>query len=219
MINGILYEISNSITNKKYIGVTKTKLKERWDCHLYKLRRGKSNEKIQFDFNKYGESTFSIKEISNGVLSDMFLKEKELTKETILYGYNVIAGGNEKDDKIQAFFEYRKKLNENPDFRKKISEKISVSNKGKLVTLETRKKISESKKGVKWNNDERKKEISKKYLGINNPNYGKYSIFLNKKTGIYYNSVELMSYFNKNKSGIQWLRKIKNPLLNDFVKV
>lgn len=66
-----IYQIRNLYTEDFYIGSTQC-FKSRFTNHLYDLRRRKhSNQKLQLDFNKFGESGFAFE-----VLEDV----KDLTR-------------------------------------------------------------------------------------------------------------------------------------------
>ena len=55
-----IYEILNTINNKRYIGHSKSILK-RWEGHLYHLRRGDSlHTHLQSSWNIYGENSFKF---------------------------------------------------------------------------------------------------------------------------------------------------------------
>jgi group I intron endonuclease len=221
MIKAILYEIVNKINSKRYIGITKTSLKERYNCHLYKLRKNKHNNKIQTDFNIYGESNFYINEIEKGEYNIICLKEKKLIEENFDNLYNIISGGNDKNEKIEALLIYKNKIKNDTNYKEKmqieIGKKISKIHLGKKRSDETKKRISLANKNKK-RSEKVKEEMRKRSIGIKNPNYGKYSLYLNINTGIYYNTKEIQQYFNKTKSGITYLKK-KSTLLNNFVKV
>lgn len=214
----ILYQIVNSVNNLKYIGVTTTKLRERWNVHLYRLRHGNATKNIQTDFDTYGEKSFFIEKIKEGSLEDMLSLEKDMTKFTSINGYNIIIGGGDREERKQSASIFHAKKDTNPDWYARVYEKISESNKGKIVSKETRRKMSEKRKGVKW--DEIKKaNRSKLYSGEGNPNAGKYRMYLNIATGIFYNTPEMYSYLSTTKSGLRNLFKKKDIRINNFIKV
>ena len=79
---GCVYQISNSTSNRFYIGQT-TRGELRWKGHLNKLRGNRhSNHKLQQDFNEHGEDAFEwsiIKELAKNLnrclISALLLQE------------------------------------------------------------------------------------------------------------------------------------------------
>jgi len=214
----ILYEIVNKVTNNRYIGVTTMTLKQRWNVHIYKLRHKIATQKIQCAFNEYGESSFVINCIKTGDLEDMLLIEKELTKETVINGYNTIIGGGDSDERKSSAKIFRQQLNDNSILMKNYLTKISNGNKGKVVSKESRKKMSESKMGKKWEN-KHKENRSKLYSGIGNPNYGNFKLYLNTSTGVYYTTPELLLFIGVRNIGLNKLFNKNDTRVNNFIKV
>lgn len=132
-----VYCLTNKINNKKYIGITRRELNERW-----KNGNGyKKTTRISKAINKYGWNNF-IKEvlfenIDNQKASDMEKYYIELY-DTINNGYNVQSGGFK--DYTTEMSEYHKQC-------------ISKANKGKHYSIET-----EWKKGV-YNETSRNKKV------------------------------------------------------------
>lgn len=104
-----IYEILNTVNNKRYIGHSKSILK-RWEGHLYHLRRGDSlHTHLQSSWNIYGENSFkfSILEILPTNLTKQEYERVETTwiekyKTTKTeFGYNGVLPGSfplTKDD-------------------------------------------------------------------------------------------------------------------------
>ena len=212
MKTAILYEITNTLNGGKYIGVTTLRLKERWAVHLYKLRHNIAPTKIQEDFNKYGEAAFCIKEIKRGELYEMLILEKELTKETVINGYNSIIGGGDSEERKGASLVFRKYLKDNPTEAFIFYKRIRDSNIGKKHSEDTKAKMSVAKKGKLWS-DEYKTNRSKAYSGNGNPNYGNYKIYLNNQTGIFYTTPELQSYLGVKSK----INKVHSSKLSNFI--
>lgn len=92
----ILYEITNSITGKRYIGKCKRSLVARWTKHLKAVADG-SMYAIHCAIRKYGKDSFVIREISRHS-SDRELIEAEIAaiakfSTLVPNGYNMTRGG------------------------------------------------------------------------------------------------------------------------------
>ena len=152
-ISGI-YCITNLHNNKKYIGKTKD-MKKRFNQHLGNLNKNHKdhqNEHIQNAWNKYGEKRFIFQALyvmdnytdeEANSLEILFIKLLKTTNR--LYGYNKTFGGDGGDTFSLLSDEQKEKRN------KLLSEAV----KGREISEETRRLLSESKKGK------------------NNPNFGK----------------------------------------------
>ena len=213
MKEGFLYEIINKFNNKKYVGVTSMKLSSRWSVHLYRLRKGIANSKIQGDFLKYGEDAFLIKKIKSGNIKDLYLEEEKLTKNKE-YEYNIIIGGNSPESKKEMYECYVEKLNNDKEFKAKCFKKISDSLKGKKHSEKTKLKISKTKIGKKMPDGFAEKRAIQ-YKGENNPNA---VYFLNLNTGIYYSSYDIAKHFSLNIGTIRRKIRESNFLLKDFIR-
>lgn len=214
-MNYILYEIVNIKTHKKYVGVTATKLKERWCCHLWRLRKGKHNEKLQRAYDMYGEDSFEIRLIQEGNKEQIFLLEKELTKETVINGYNVIIGGGDSEERRSSSMINHDRLNSNPEAKKLVNAKISAANKGKKMSAEARKKMSQQKIGEKWSPELRKK-ISQLRMGRagTRDNY-----YMNTDMGVFFSTVELGRIHKVSRISINnWYAK-NDKRISNFIKV
>lgn len=77
MAYGIIYKITNNITNKVYIGQTRFSVEKRFTAHVKAaLRRQTSYTHIQLAIRKYGPNNFSIIQIDEAY-SQEELNEKE----------------------------------------------------------------------------------------------------------------------------------------------
>lgn len=171
--NGI-YGIRNKINNKVYVGKTEVNFGDRWDSHKSKLRYNRhDNSHLQRAWNKYGEENFEfyiIEESSPVWNSETFNeKEKQYIKKykDCKMAYNMSEGGDgalgchlseETKRKIgeknrindlgrKASEETKKKMSEAQKKRKHTPESIEKMkriHKGKVITQETRKKISKT---------------------------------------------------------------------------
>lgn len=214
-----LYKIYNTINNKEYIGVTTRELRIRLIEHLSRLKRQKHPSNImQMDYNKHGKGIFKIELINKGESDYIYKLEKELTKKTVIDGYNVIIGGNDKDERRSASLIFVKICKENPDILKKRAILFSNIHKGRKASEEAKKKMSLAKKGKKMT-EEYKKKRSIQYSGNGNPNAGNFSIYLNLQTGIYYQTPDLLQLLNISKSSVLKYIRDNNPKISNYLKV
>ena len=187
-----IYLITNLLNSKQYIGVTKFSLEERFLQHT---KRGFFlTEAIQ----KYGEQKFSIELIEEVKtpeqayeLEIFYIKEYNTKNPN---GYNLTDGGDgifgwqPTDEYRQECSERTKQLHKNKkigmygkNHTEKTKEKMSQSAKGnqnclgRILSEETKLKISASHKG-KILNDSTKDKISENHHNVSgekNPMYGK----------------------------------------------
>lgn len=151
---------------KIYIGVTHMKPKYRWGRNGYGYR---SNIHFYAAIKKYGWENITHEVLFSGLTQiEADQKERELiafyNSANKKFGYNVALGGHTHSP------ESRKKIG---DTRK--ARHIETWDKGKHLSEETRKKISEAHKGktgYKWT-PEQKELASIAKRGEKNPNYEK----------------------------------------------
>lgn len=168
----IIYSITNTINNKRYIGISQD-YKNRKRAHEWAMKNNKHrNIKLQRAVNKYGYDNFKF-EILEEIETDdrieaLTLENKYIIKyDTYKNGYNQSEGF--EGSTLQKYSEERlEKMRVNMlgntiwEGRKHTEEakaKIGKAHKGKTVSLKTRKRISEARKG--------------KSVGENNHFYGK----------------------------------------------
>jgi group I intron endonuclease len=208
---GIIYKTTNKINGKVYIGQTIQTLNARKRGHLWEAFEKKDNSKFNRALRKYGAENFSWHIICIVVEKELnSLEIKNITLNNSYYsGYNSTEGGDinpmkykEISEKISGknhpmygkthTVEAKNKMSRarrgkgNPMYGKVHSTetklKISKANRGKIVSLETKqrisvsmkenppfkgkrhsaaskKKISKSKMGTKWSKETRIKQI------------------------------------------------------------
>lgn len=132
-----IYKITNIKSNKVYIGQTNNVIR-RFSNHKSKLKRGvHSNAHLQSAWNKYGEEAFkfTILENFNPILNfdinnmeKYYIAKYQATNPE--FGYNKKVGG---EGGGSPCFETRRKL--------------SKLNKGKKLTEDCKRKMSQSRKG------------------------------------------------------------------------
>lgn len=158
----VIYRIINGVNGKVYIGQTVRSVKERFNEHVCRAKKG-CEYALHRAICKYGEDNFSIIEVCR-CESKMQSDEAEKFyinhfKTKIPNGYNLTAGGDGRLDFSHS---------------KETREKMSKSAMGKEVSKETRAKLSNFFKGRKTgrkdnlgrkHSDEAKAKMSKSLLG------------------------------------------------------
>lgn len=171
-----VYMHVNLLNKKKYIGITSLNVNRRWGSD----GNGYKTQTFFRAIEKYGWNNFEHKIIYTGLTEqDALSNEIELISKyktnDSSFGYNMTTGGEEN-----------KKLNEAS------KRKIGIANSKRIVSLETRAKMSRNKKGTTLSQESRRKlsenkkgwipsEQTKKKMsdnhadvsGKNNPMYGK----------------------------------------------
>lgn len=96
---GIIYLITNTKDDKKYIGLTVQTLKRRWKYHVEQANNNhiKSKESLHNSIREYGKDVFHIQQIDTGITKkDLEKKERKWIKQLntlIPNGYNISTGG------------------------------------------------------------------------------------------------------------------------------
>ncbi len=137
-----IYQIRNIVNEKVYIGQTKQPFFKRFLHHVWKLRRGEhDNEHLQKAFDFYSEEAF-VFEVLEVVETPDLLDEKEIeyikkAKHRNLC-YNISDGGQGLHGVPM------------PSHVKEMLSSLNKKlNKGKHASTDTRKKMSDSRKGMK----------------------------------------------------------------------
>lgn len=128
-----VYKATNKENGKSYIGITSRSVEVRWEEHLSRARCGQRNSRIYDALRKYGEDSFEVTTVDQTDCEDRVrrLESKYIVEhDTYKNGYNCNFGGC-------GFLE----------FPEEIRKKISESQKGKIVSKSTRKKMSAAKLG------------------------------------------------------------------------
>lgn len=133
-----IYQIKNIINNKIYIG-SSVNILSRWKVHKYWLLDNKHiNEHLQNTWNKYGKDNFMFEVL-------LLCEEFELLRYEQWFLDNV----------IKHNFDYN------------IAKYAECPGRGKVMSEETRKKMSEVKKGKVFS-EEHKRKISRALKGNTN---------------------------------------------------
>ena len=175
-----VYMIKCLINGKVYIGKSND-VKRRWREHKSRLKRNNhENEKLQYDWNEYGEDNFEFKLIENYDNEEfgIELEKKYINKYKsydLNFGYNMTLGKGENGWEILT--EETKKKLKGRELSEEHKKKIGESNMGNKNALgykhteETKKKMSDSKKGEnngmygKAHSEEARKKISEANKG------------------------------------------------------
>jgi len=171
---GIIYKATCTINDKSYVGKTVRPLNERIRHHLYESK----SQKYPFHraIRKYGIDSFKWEtleechslEMLNVMETFMIQVHRSHRNEG---GYNLTWGGEGGDT-----------FTDNPN-KERTRQKLSNSGKGRIVSEETRKRISDKQKGVPrpWQagelNQSKRPDVRQKLremnMGEKNPMFGK----------------------------------------------
>ena len=153
---GCIYSILNKVNGKIYVGLT-IDVKRRFKEHKSELRSGiHYNSHLQRAWNKYGEDAFEFNVLE--YCSDDKLSDNEswwidyFDSTNKLKGYNQITGGKCNNGSANPMYNKHHSI----ESRKKMSESRKGKHTGednhfygKKHSLESRKKMSESRTGEK----------------------------------------------------------------------
>ena len=129
-----VYKITNTLNGKVYIGQTVDYRKRKVGHFSYLRRNAHRNSYLQKSFNKYGESSFKMEIIKECAVDELdkleiyYMRKYNSIDKTL--GYNMVIGGNTN----KSF----------PDY---IRQKMSRSQKGRIISEEHRKRIGKWHKG------------------------------------------------------------------------
>ena len=186
-----IYAIKNKINNKMYIGKS-VNVHKRKSYHFWLLRSNNHfNPKLQSAFNKYGEENFEfviLEKCNKDELDDKEIKYIN-RYNTTNNGYNICEGGKgglgrtlseetkqkisnantgRKQDEVakKRKSEAMKELWKTAEFRKKMKQRPKPKpwNKGRRLTEEEKKHLSEKLKGRRIT-EEHKKKLHELYKG------------------------------------------------------
>lgn len=129
----LVYKLTNTINGKSYIGITSRSVSARWNEHCERARQGVRNSRIYAAIRKYGHRSFKREALAYATSEDEVrkLETHYIHKfDTYENGYNSNLGGNG-----------------HLKFPEHICRKISEAQKGKIISVETRAKMSRAKLG------------------------------------------------------------------------
>lgn len=185
----IIYKITNTITSEVYIGQTKRTLEERKSDHIKKVNRGK-HSKLYNAMREYGIDNFVFETICTAETPDELnaLEKYYIAKyDCINAGYNKNKGGSATESyKLDA------------EVRNNISRGMKQYRTTHPFTEEHRRKLSESQKGRKYD-EERRKKCDTRSLGC-------YCLLEDGKD---------MLYFHSYRDAYKWWKTVDNPFETD----
>jgi hypothetical protein len=212
-----VYQITNTVNGKRYVGQTVQSLSRRWAQHCKSAGCCALNNAIK----KYGPDNFSIEAIceppTTELMNELEVYYIQRYNSLTPNGYNLMTGGpaprhSEETRRKLSIFNQGKVIPE--ETRKKMSEskigvrpseesckKMSESRMGFRPTKESRKKMSESKTGISLPEETRKK-ISRSLMGI------KPSEETRKKISLA-NKGRSLSVEHKQKISVSQIRRLK----------
>lgn len=138
-----IYKITNTITNKAYIGQTTQSLTERFWQHCHRSPSQSDRSAIHNAIKKHGKDNFTIEVLATAKSID------ELNKLEIQYikqlntlsptGYNLLKGGDNKECHPETKEKISKTLKGRP-----IKNRMNGAPKGRPVSAERRARISKT---------------------------------------------------------------------------
>jgi len=136
----IVYCIKNKVNSKEYIGLTTRELQSRWNQHLYESHKEDSwewNTALGNAIKKYGKDSFDVFVLENcATIEELKDREIKLIAERKTFvrngGYNMTKGGDGRLGHPHS---------------KETKDKISFSQKGKIISDELKLKFSLAKQG------------------------------------------------------------------------
>lgn len=165
----IIYKHTNKTTGKSYVGQTKHTIHKRWVQHVgeaYKFGHKSYNEKFKNAIRKYGKEDWTHEILESCDESEANAKEIYWIEvlNSKQEGYNSTDGGETAPEAgIKALIAYNKSRKGIP-LPEETRQKISKAGKGRVVSRDTRRKLSE-RMSTFVHTEEAKLKISKANKG------------------------------------------------------
>ena len=159
-----LYQVTNKINGRMYIGQTCQGYKRRWYIHCWKAARG-GEQRFHQSIRKYGKENFEVKLLVIGPtlewINDLEQKAIKLY-DTFNNGYNDTKGGDgtvgiksrlgkkhtaKTKAKISAGHKGKPSSRKGVKLSEETKQKLRIANLGKTLPEEVRRKISAAGKG------------------------------------------------------------------------
>ena len=162
-MNSGIYRIYNISTSKFYIG-SAVNLQKRLSNHKWALKCNRhNNKKLQNAYNKYGKDKFTFEVIETCFRDSLLAREQFYLDvfQCVDFGYNLLkTAGSPLGNKVSE--ETKRKMSISAkNMSEETKRRMSQSRMGRVVSVETRKKISMSNTGIcKPHTEETKKKMS-----------------------------------------------------------
>lgn len=149
---GVIYKITNTENGKLYVGKTASDMNDRYNTHIYEAKTSRTNSVLHKAIRKYGTDSFTIElieECANNIISEREIYWIRMLNSQIPFGYNMTSGG-EGVPGYKHTDETKVRLSQLNSGRKRSPEVVEIIRRthlGKVVSEETRNKLSEGRKG------------------------------------------------------------------------
>lgn len=152
----VVYLVTNLINSKVYVGRTVHSSSHRWKCHVYQAIKNGSKTRLSLAIRKYGVANFRVEDLCEATSIEEL---EELEKESItklsannpMVGYNLTEGG---DGSEHFSLKHKKVLSTSHKVAlsiassgRKHSEEAKAKMRGRIVSDETRRKLSQASAG------------------------------------------------------------------------
>ncbi len=199
---GYIYKITNTKTNKCYIGQSiQPDINKRWRTHINLAKLNKGCPVLKEAIKKYGINNFVFQIIIICFDEDRLKYEKEYIKKynsLVPNGYNILEGGQERGfEGLHHTVETKEKISN--AVKKRFSnteERIKASEKYKSINIDNRIIISRENSD-KWIQAKKEKRVGKRINIINPTNETKQKISESLKE--YYKNNQTVRKGPKNK--------------------
>ena len=201
---GFIYKITNSVTNKCYIGETvQSNPLRRWYRHINSLKTSKGCPALKDAMKKYGIDKFRFEVLIICFDEDRYKYEREYIKKfnsQVPNGYNILSGGEigasrlgvkHTPEAIKKMIDSVKRFRDaNPNYyetyREKHQESIKHINYSECIKNSEKFKNACKKRKIEGNSDDQNNKISKslkEYFVKNDFNRIKHQQSMTKATG------------------------------------
>lgn len=174
----MIYLITNTVNNKRYIGKTIRAVEERWYYHLDSALKRNSQTHLHRAIRKYGADAFVIEGLCDGLNDEEIKMIAELKPE-----YNMTKGGDGGDTSMS------------PNYKKSLISRRSYA--GENNPMYGKKGILNPNYGKKYGKNPKISRAKMKKLLSSDGN-----IFIGFKE--MFNYYDVKSYYSLKKKGITW---------------